>query len=562
MRKIFLKVILLQFTLLYSDTTIVAFDAVHQFFGSLGNNRTVIDTIQFPDSNAGYSDITMHLNLECPTGGCDPWDRKAKISVQHLNEWFEIGRYVTPYGVECGWSIDVTDYRSILEGTVNLRSYIDTWVQPGWLVTIEFEFISGIPEHSFTTLRNIWNYDYMVYGDTTNPVNISTVTEYIPEDAQDAYLRMFTTGHGQGNTDNAAEFSYKLHDIFMNGELTYTHDYWRDDCEYNDCSPQNGTWQYDRAGFCPGDKVTPQDFNILDYSHGDTLKLDYIIEDYFNECSPNNPSCVNGQAGCTDCNYNNTGHTEPFYFIGSQLIIHTESFHSNADTYFVITGQDSSTGALEIHLENYIPVYGLQFRLGLGGLQGLEISELNFQNGTGGRAEESGWTVAVNDSGLVIGLAQGTGDQIPAGEGLLTQIPWNFGDFPQLAGYLSIEDIEVSGYFGTELSHEAGDPYIIETELSMGGNQTLPDKHALHAAFPNPFNPVVKIPFQVGKQETIYLTVFNLNGIAVESLIHNRIMQTGQYQMEWDAGQYASGMYLYMIQAGKFTQTKKMLLLK
>ena len=112
------------------------------------------------------------------------------------------------------------------------------------------------------------------------------------------------------------------------------------------------------------------------------------------------------------------------------------------------------------------------------------------------------------------------------------------------------------------MSHEAGDPYIIETELSMGGTQTLPDKHVLHAAFPNPFNPVVKISFQVGKQETVYLTVFNLNGIAVESLIHNRIMQTGQYQIEWDAGQYASGMYLYTIQAGKFTQTKKMLLLK
>ena len=74
MRKTFLKIILLQFTLLYSDTTIVAFDAVHQYFGSLGNKRTVIDTIQFPDSNTGYSDITMHLNLECPTGGCDPWD--------------------------------------------------------------------------------------------------------------------------------------------------------------------------------------------------------------------------------------------------------------------------------------------------------------------------------------------------------------------------------------------------------------------------------------------------------------------------------------------------------
>ena len=75
MKKIFIIIILLQITLLYSDTTIVAFDVVHQYFGNMGNNRTVIDTIQFPDSNAGYSDITMHLNLECPTGGCDPWDR-------------------------------------------------------------------------------------------------------------------------------------------------------------------------------------------------------------------------------------------------------------------------------------------------------------------------------------------------------------------------------------------------------------------------------------------------------------------------------------------------------
>ena len=130
---------------LFGDTTIVALDAVHQSFGSLGNNRTVIDTIGFPESNSNYSEIFMNLDLECPGGGCDPWDRKAKISVKHLGDWYEIGRYVTPYGIECGWSFDVTDYRSLLKGDVELRSYIDTWVQPGWLVTITFDFISGIP---------------------------------------------------------------------------------------------------------------------------------------------------------------------------------------------------------------------------------------------------------------------------------------------------------------------------------------------------------------------------------------------------------------------------------
>ena len=55
-----------------------------------------------------------------------------------------------------------------------------------------------------------------MYGDETNPVNINSVTEYIPLDAEEVYLRMITTGHGQGNTDNAAEFSYRVHDIFVN----------------------------------------------------------------------------------------------------------------------------------------------------------------------------------------------------------------------------------------------------------------------------------------------------------------------------------------------------------
>ena len=449
MKRYLINILFIQLAYLHGDTTIVAFDNVHQFFGGSGNNRTVIDTIQFPDSNSEYSEIIMTVSLDCPTGGCDPWDRKAKISVMHLNDWFEIGRYVTPYGVECGWSFDVTDYRSLLVGEVPLRSYIDTWVQPGWLVNIHFEFISGVPEYPFTIVRNVWNYDYIVYGDTTNPINISSITEYIPSDAQEVDLRMITTGHGQGNTENAAEFSLKIHDIFLNGEFSYFHNFWRDDCASNDCSPQNGTWQYNRAGFCPGDKVTPQDFDLLDHVLvGDTVKLDYILEDYFNYCSPNNPDCVNGVT-CSLCDYNNSGHTEPYYYIGSHLIMHTESYHTNADAFFVISGQDESTGALNIYLENYIPIYGVQFSLDL---DGVELSDLNFQDCSGGRAEDAGWTMGVNDSGLVIGLAQGTGAPIPGGEGILTQISWSAENSSNISGNITISDLQISGYFGSDIS--------------------------------------------------------------------------------------------------------------
>ena len=559
MKRYLINILFIQLAYLHGDTTIVAFDNVHQFFGGSGNNRTVIDTIQFPDSNAEYSEIIMTVALECPTGGCDPWDRKAKISVLHLNDWFEIGRYVTPYGVECGWSFDVTDYRSLLIGEVPLRSYIDTWVQPGWLVNIQFDLISGVPEFPFTTVRNVWNYDYVVYGDTTNPVNISSVTEYIPSDAQEVDLRMITTGHGQGNTDNAAEFSLKIHDIFLNGEFSYFHNFWRDDCENNDCSPQNGTWQYDRAGFCPGDKVIPQDFDLLDHVlAGDTVKLDYVLEDYFNYCSPNNPDCVSGVT-CSLCDYNNSGHTEPYYYIGSHLIMHTESYHTNADAFFVISGQDGSTGALNIYLENYVSIYGIQFNLDF---DGIELSDLSFQECSGGRAEDAGWTMGVNDSGLVIGLAQGTGDPILGGEGILTQISWSVENSSEVSGNITISDLQVSGYFGSNISFEIGDPHIIESGLNLNEDPPLPTKHELHAAYPNPFNPVLNIPFDIGSTSSVNLMIFDTNGRRIETLIKDQTILSGYHEIEWAAESHASGVYFYTLLIGNYRNTKKVILIK
>ncbi len=559
MKRYLINILFIQLAYLHGDTTIVAFDNVHQFFGGSGNNRTVIDTIQFPDSNSEYSEIIMTVALECPTGGCDPWDRKAKISVMHLNNWFEIGRYVTPYGVECGWSFDVTDYRSLLKGEVPLRSYIDTWVQPGWLVNIQFDLISGVPEFPFTTVRNVWNYDYVVYGDTTNPVNISSVTEYIPSDAQQVDLKMITTGHGQGNTDNAAEFSLKIHDIFLNGEFSYFHNFWRDDCENNDCSPQNGTWQYDRAGFCPGDKVIPQDFDLLDHVlAGDTVKLDYVLEDYFNYCSPNNPDCVSGVT-CSLCDYNNSGHTEPYYYIGSHLIMHTESYHTNADAFFVISGQDASTGALNIYLENYVSIYGVQFNLDV---DGMEVSDLSFQECSGGRAEDAGWTMGVNDSGLVIGLAQGTGEPIPGGEGILTQISWSVENSSELSGNIIISDLQVSGYFGSDISFEIGDPHIIESGLNLNEDPPLPTKHELHAAYPNPFNPVLNIPFDIGRTSSVNLMIFDTKGRWIETLIKDQTMLPGYHEIEWAAESHASGVYFYTLLVGDYRNTKKVILIK
>jgi len=548
-------------TYLRADTTIVVLDNVHHYFGAGTNNRTVFETVRLPSQNHNFSQILMHFNLSCPNGGCDPWDRKANISVNHLNEWFEIGRYVTPYGIECGWTLDVSDYRSILRGEINLRSFIDTWVQPGWLVTIEFEFISGEPEHPNIVVRNMWNNSYLVYGDTTNPINIDQITEYIPQDTENTFLRITTTGHGQGNTNNAAEFSQNIHEIRLNDFFIYQHDFWRGDCQSNSCSPQNGTWQYNRAGFCPGDKVIPQDFNLSNFVvPGFTTSLSYVLEDYFNECSPNNPSCINGVT-CSSCSYNNTGHTEPYYFIASHLIIYTENYHSNADAFLSIA-EDTLSGSITINLENYIPVYGIQFDIDLSNLYGNGLNQIQLENGLNGRAEESGWTVSVSPSGRVVAISQDAAQPIPAGEGRLTNIPWNRHYYPEVTGQLSLNNILVSGYFGSELSHESGTSFELETILNTDQLNQLPQQHKILPSYPNPFNPLTTIPFFVSRDEIINLDIFNISGRKEESLLVNVMMKSGNHKVKWNASEYSSGTYFLRLSIGEIIYTEKLLLLK
>ena len=572
MKKAILIPILFINSLIFSDTTIVALNQVHHSFGSSGNNRTAIETIQFPTNETEYSSISMRVDLECPNGGCDPWDRKAKISVYHLDQWIEIGRYVTPYGIECGWDIDVTDYRSLFKGEVQIRSFIDTWVQPGWLVSIEFDFVSGSNEFPYTVVRNLWNYDRLVYGDPTIPIDIATINEYLPNDTEEAYIRITTTGHGQGNTENAAEFSDKKHNILINSETAYIHDFWRSDCEFNQCSPQNGTWQYDRAGFCPGDKVTAQNFSVLDFSlPGNSLQLEYELEDYTNLCSPNNSSCVNGVT-CSSCSYNNTGHTEPFYYIGSQLIIHTTSKHSNADAYMRIAepggplSSDSSLGKIDIYLENYIPVYGISFNINIDQLSGVGLENISFQNGQGGRAEESGWTVGLNNSGFVVALSQGDGNPIQPGEGVFTQVEWNIEELPQVSGIINISDLEVSGYFGSELSFEIGPSRIVEENLALSDIKNIPEYYVLHKAYPNPFNPLTTINYDLPKDSFVRIDVYDLMGRQIKTLVNEKIV-AGYRSIHWNATNNLSqpvsaGLYIYTIQAEEFMKTKKMVLIK
>ena len=79
--------------------------------------------------------------------------------------------------------------------------------------------------------------------------------------------------------------------------------------------------------------------------------------------------------------------------------------------------------------------------------------------------------------------------------------------------------------------------------------------------YPNPFNPSTMIRFSLPERQTVSLRVYNLLGEEVASLV-NETLTAGEHVVEFNAQGLASGMYLYKLQAGSLTQTKRMLLVR
>ncbi len=91
--------------------------------------------------------------------------------------------------------------------------------------------------------------------------------------------------------------------------------------------------------------------------------------------------------------------------------------------------------------------------------------------------------------------------------------------------------------------------------------EDAPITYNLSSAYPNPFNPTTQISYQIPKASNVTLIVYNMLGKEVVELV-NESKSAGVYNVSFNASNLPSGLYLYKIQAGEFTEVRKMLLMK
>tara|TARA_B100001996_G_scaffold158227_1_gene120623 strand:- start:1020 stop:1652 length:633 start_codon:yes stop_codon:yes gene_type:complete len=165
--------------------------------------------------------------------------------------------------------------------------------------------------------------------------------------------------------------------------------------------------------------------------------------------------------------------------------------------------------------------------------------------------DEIDWYSPVTTTGLFIPYSVLAEEAYDAG---VTDITWTW---------------DVWSYDGFEVTPSSSGPRALHVYLGdwLGIDAaSLPKEFALHNNYPNPFNPVTNIVYDIPEATDVTLEIYNVMGQRVRTLAQGS-HEAGRYQIVWNAtndiGQaLSSGMYIYRIQAGDFVSVKKLVLMK
>ncbi len=150
--------------------------------------------------------------------------------------------------------------------------------------------------------------------------------------------------------------------------------------------------------------------------------------------------------------------------------------------------------------------------------------------------------------------------------------PINTNDPANIAAIVPSEDTEYTDFTNYQYSYAVAALDLLNNESPLkvaeylgfdweeSVNQ-LSDQLILHDNFPNPFNPVTNITYELPASGLVEIHVCDITGRTVETLV-NQIMPAGLHSVSWRAAQYSSGVYFYRITSGSYSAVNKMILMK
>ncbi len=293
------------------------------------NHRPVIDNITYAWA-AGYSykydkdGKKIDSTLLAP----DKTIINSKFSYYGLPfeiiDKYEIGRYITPYGINLDlgpdgftWAYDVTDYAPLLQGKVDLSSG-----NLQELIDLKFLFIKGTTPRDVIDIKKVWgDTRWYKYKELSADTKLSEVEISLNPNAKQFKMVTRLTGHGHnsnnGKSPHCCEWKNNTHYLKVNGkQIAEWHIWQTHDCALNPVYPQGGTWPGSREGWCPGDLVKDHNFELTKYIKGNSVKLDYEI---------------------TPVPQDNLGMGDGYYYTAMQLIEYGDfKFENDAEIYNVV----------------------------------------------------------------------------------------------------------------------------------------------------------------------------------------------------------------------------------
>jgi hypothetical protein len=248
--------------------------------------------VTFPDAStlAGFDTLEIDLTMDCPDpeggefGSCGAWDYLSHVYLLDPDgeTWWELARFITTYHREGRYLVDATPMLTRLAagGVQTLKFDISPpWNPQAYLTQMDFRFSDRGKGYRPTEATYLWGSRGLDsgYNEAREPVQVS-----IPAAAKRVEVWAVISGHGM-DTGNCAEFCNHQHE-FSVGEQSWLveHDTVGeamgcvDAIEQGMVPNQGGTWWFGRGGWCPGQQVDPDVFDVTGaVTPGETVTVSY-----------------------------------------------------------------------------------------------------------------------------------------------------------------------------------------------------------------------------------------------------------------------------------------------